>query len=110
MEEGGWDWKTSRNFLQKCPKTFVRDCRLPESSGKVEDLKQSQNVGKSIVIALAFLKQSGFQKFISEIARVRNEVIILHIMVNIVLTLQFIVKIYGTYSTSLSNKGKTHQK
>ena len=76
MGEGGWDWKTSKNFLQKCPKTFVRDCRLPESSGKVEELKQSQSVGTSI-----------------EIERVRNGVIILHVMVNIVLTLQFIDKI-----------------
>ena len=76
MEEGAWDWKTSKNFLQKCPKTFVRDCRLPESSGKVEELKQSQSVGTSI-----------------EIERVRNGVIILHVMVNIVLTLQFIDKI-----------------
>ena len=51
--EGGWEcvnWKTSKNFLQKCFKTFVRDCRLPESSGKVEELKQSQSVGTSIVI------------------------------------------------------------
>ena len=55
MGEGGWDWKTSKNFLQMCPKTFVRDCRLPESSGKVEELKQSQSVGTSIVIGLAFL-------------------------------------------------------
>ena len=76
MGEGGWDWKTSKNFLQKCPKTFVRDCRLPELSGKVEELKQSQSVGTSI-----------------EIERVRNGVIILHVMVNIVLTLQFIDKI-----------------
>ena len=50
MGEGGWDWKTSKNFLQKCPKTFVRDCRLPESSGKVEELKQSQSVGTRIEI------------------------------------------------------------
>ena len=60
----------------KVPKTFVRDCRLPESSGKVEELKQSQSVGTSI-----------------EIERVRNGVIILHVMLNIVLTLQFIDKI-----------------
>ena len=70
MGGGGWDWKTSRNFLQKCPKTSVCDCRLPESSGKVEELKQSQSVGTSI-----------------EIERGRNGVIILHVMVNIVLNI-----------------------
>ena len=65
-----------QELSEKVPKTFVRDCRLPESSGKVEELKQSQSVGTSI-----------------EIERVRNGVIILHVMVNIVLTLQFIDKI-----------------
>ena len=54
MGGGGWDWKTSKNFLQKCLKTSDRDCRLPESR-KVEELKQSQSVGTSIVIGLAFL-------------------------------------------------------
>ena len=88
----------SKNFLQKCPKTFVHDCRLPESWGKVEELKQSQSVGTSIVIGLAFLfwfqlQQSGFQKFISEIERVRNGVGILHIIVHIVWTLKSIDEI-----------------
>ena len=80
-EEGWWGkgvgiGKRPRTFCKSVPRALVRDCRLPESSGKVEELKQSQSVGTSI-----------------EIERVRNGVIILHVMVNIVLTLQFIDKI-----------------